>query len=45
MIARQGTTSEGNPIEQVVYYQAGIGTGRINQWDKLYQGAVFFSFL
>lgn len=40
MIARQGTTSDGNPIEQVVYYQSGVGTGALNLWDRLYQGMV-----
>jgi hypothetical protein len=44
MIARQGT-SDGSPIEQVVYYQSGVGTGALNQWDKIYQGALFWYFL
>jgi hypothetical protein len=38
MIARQGHTSSGQPIDQVVYYQSGIGTGSINKWEKIYQG-------
>jgi len=42
MIARQENTTEGNQIEQIVYYQSGVGTGALNQWDKIYQGALFF---
>jgi len=44
MMARQGTTSDGHPIEQVVYYQSGVGTGALNLWDKIYQGGSFVPF-
>ena len=38
MIARQGISCSGDPIDQIVYYQPGVGTGPINKVDKYYQG-------
>jgi Uncharacterized alpha/beta hydrolase domain (DUF2235) len=38
MIASEGKTKEGFPVEQVVYYQSGVGTGAMNRLDKIYQG-------
>ncbi|PMD19920.1 hypothetical protein NA56DRAFT_574685, partial [Hyaloscypha hepaticicola] len=38
MIARQGISCSGDPIDQIVYYQPGVGTGPMNKVDKYYQG-------
>lgn len=38
MLARQGMTEDGLPIEQVIYYQTGIGTGALNEIDRIKQG-------
>lgn len=38
MIARQGLTPDDEVVEQVVYYQSGIGTGAVGWWGRLWQG-------
>lgn len=38
MLARQGKDKDNNPIEQVVYYQTGVGTGALSIMDSVTQG-------
>jgi len=38
MLARQGTTKDGQPIDQLIYYQPGIGTGPLVHLNRIYQG-------
>jgi uncharacterized protein (DUF2235 family) len=43
MLSTQGQTEEGRPIEQVVYYQTGVGTGALGPLDRITQGNINLS--
>lgn len=38
ILAAQGKTASGADIEQVVYYQTGVGTGAMGKLDRITQG-------
>ncbi len=42
-ICRVGVTDKGEKIQQVVYYQSGVGTGSLTYIDKQRQGMLYLS--